>query len=223
LIVPDGRGEQAMTRFVMRSGDTPIAYGGGGFMVLDPPPGVKLIPVPMRKQSDPEPVPLAPDDLTEPEARIFAQGEAMLARAATDGVAFIDRFWGGSAWAVEGGASATLDNGAHIANRVKHVQGGILLRIGNSKHLSRKRDSIPGPGMRSLARVSGGHFSTRDTLRGSNRRRPRHFDGFARARVEPDRRPRCRTALASGIRPPGTTPAAAPGRAAGRAQASPGA
>lgn len=117
------RGEQGATHFTMRSGGAVIAYGTGNFMVLDPPEGVKLMPVTMRKHGDPLPPDIVPSDLAPDEARVYAHAEESIGLAARERTAFIDRFWG-----ARGGAGSTgeLINGGHISNRVKHVQGGVL-------------------------------------------------------------------------------------------------
>jgi acyl-coenzyme A thioesterase PaaI-like protein len=43
---------------------------------------------------------------------------------------FLSRFWGYEPVPAPGGARCTLANGAHVGNRVGHVQGGILLGLG---------------------------------------------------------------------------------------------
>lgn len=58
-----------------------------------------------------------------------ADVDAALAAAGAHGGSFIRRFWGYEPHHVEGGASCSVKNGPHIANRVGHVQGGISLGL----------------------------------------------------------------------------------------------
>jgi acyl-coenzyme A thioesterase PaaI-like protein len=78
-MVSGAAGRQAQARFILRDGDTTIGFGGGSFMVLDPPPGVVLHPTPLRRRGDAGPPGLAPDDLTaEEQAKLDAKAAAVL-------------------------------------------------------------------------------------------------------------------------------------------------
>jgi hypothetical protein len=85
-------------------------------MALDPPKGVTLHPVPLRKKTSPLP-PLPDMTQLNPEERaILARADAALAAGGN----FIENFWGGA---------AKLSNGLHAGNRVGHAQGGILIAM----------------------------------------------------------------------------------------------
>jgi acyl-coenzyme A thioesterase PaaI-like protein len=111
------------------SGDAgPICTGTGTFMMLKPPKGVELHPVPHRRRGEnptPDPgVRLRPD-----EKKVLSAADAAIAGVRAQGGSFIQRFWGVQAKHVAGGARSTVKNGPHIGNRVGHVQGGILLGL----------------------------------------------------------------------------------------------
>ena len=107
-----------------------IGYGSGSFMVLEPPPGVSLHPVPMRKRGSAEPTVLTERDLAPDELRILRHADEALERAARTGQPFIRHFWGLLPEAAPGGASCVMPNGPHVGNRVGYVQGGILFGLG---------------------------------------------------------------------------------------------
>jgi acyl-coenzyme A thioesterase PaaI-like protein len=111
------------------SGSGEVALGSGSFMALRPPAGVTMHPAPNRHRNDPPPPPLAESALKRDEARILRQANEALARVASDGGAFVQRFWGYQPRRVAGGAAAAMKNGPHIGNRVGHAQGGIQLGL----------------------------------------------------------------------------------------------
>lgn len=120
-------GRQAVSRVTLHGAGREIGLGTATFMVLDLPPG---IPIPFLTPVDPaldETPLLDPDtDLDGDERALFDYVRMALddSRPAND---FTQRLWGYRAHAREGGASGALANGPHIANRVGHVQGGVLL------------------------------------------------------------------------------------------------
>ena len=121
---------QAITRGELVSGGKTIAYATGTFMVLPPPEGVKLAPLPWQ-QGQERPQPLDPRELDEKERAVVRAGEAAL--ASHDGVhSFIERFLGIQPKQTATGATCRVKIGAQIGNRVGHVQGGILLGIAQS-------------------------------------------------------------------------------------------
>jgi acyl-coenzyme A thioesterase PaaI-like protein len=120
----EAAGRQGLARVRVKSGDALVAFGSGAFMTLPPPPGVELHPV-VQERPD---VPLAEGDLEPRERELLAHADGALARAAGDH-AFIDHFWGTVARATEAGADCTTPNGMQVANRVGHVQGGLLVGL----------------------------------------------------------------------------------------------
>ena len=121
-------GRQGLSRVRIAAEGGQICVGSASFMVLKPPKGVALHPMPQRRRDDPAPA-LVAGRLEREEKKILHIAEAALAAAETDGGSFIRRFWGYEPHHIEGGASCTVKNGPHIANRVGHVQGGILLGL----------------------------------------------------------------------------------------------
>jgi acyl-coenzyme A thioesterase PaaI-like protein len=118
-----GTGRQGLSRVAVMSGARKVAFGSGAFMALSPPPGVTLHP--MIRALRAEAAPLAEHELTDGERGILERADRSLAQASPRHC-FIRRFWGQDPRATKAGASCTMDNGPHIANRVGHVQGGLL-------------------------------------------------------------------------------------------------
>jgi uncharacterized protein (TIGR00369 family) len=98
-------------------------------MVLPPPPGVDLHPVPHRRRGDPEPPELREPDLAPDELRILRHADDALERSAKTGQPFMQHLWGFLPQAADGGAACVMPNGPHVGNRVGYVQGGILLGL----------------------------------------------------------------------------------------------
>src|SRR5687767_3059749 len=69
--VGKGEGRVGRARVSIEDGGGEIGYGSGAFMVLKPPPGVELHPVPHRKRGDAEPAVLEERDLAPDELRIL--------------------------------------------------------------------------------------------------------------------------------------------------------
>lgn len=106
-----------------------VCTGTGTFMMLKPPKGVELHPVPHRRRGD-NPTPEIPGGKLNPdEKKVLAAADAAMDGVREHGGSFIHRFWGVQAKHVAGAAQSTVKNGAHIGNRVGHVQGGILLGL----------------------------------------------------------------------------------------------
>lgn len=106
-----------------------VCTGTGTFMMLKPPKGVELHPVPHRRRGE-NPTPEIPDARLRPdEKKVLATADAVIADVLAHGGAFIERFWGVQAKHATGGSQTTVKNGPHIGNRVGHVQGGILLGL----------------------------------------------------------------------------------------------
>jgi acyl-coenzyme A thioesterase PaaI-like protein len=124
----EGSGRLGQARVVVASAAGEVAFGSGSFMALRPPVGVTMHPAPNRRRDDPPPA-LAADSLERDERRIVRQAEAALARVASDGGSFVERFWGYAPHKLASGAAAAMQNGPHIGNRVGHAQGGIQLGL----------------------------------------------------------------------------------------------
>jgi acyl-coenzyme A thioesterase PaaI-like protein len=118
---------QGLSRVRVDANGKSVAFGTGAFMALDPPPGVTMHPVVLERHRDEEP--LAEGDLTAAEGAILAQADAALERANAK-LSFIDAFWGYEPHRTQTGAACTMKNGGHVANRVGHAQGGLLVGLG---------------------------------------------------------------------------------------------
>ena len=127
--VGEGEGRIGRARVTLDGADGEIGYGSAAFMILKPPPGVTMHPVPHRKRGDPEPPALAEADLAPDERRILRHADEALERSAKTREPFIRHFWGFLPEATRGAASCVMPNGPHIGNRVGNVQGGIMLGL----------------------------------------------------------------------------------------------
>jgi acyl-coenzyme A thioesterase PaaI-like protein len=117
---------QGLARVSVDAHGRQACYGTGAFMTLEPPPGVTLHPVVLERERDEAPV--AERDLTAAEAAILAHADASLERAGAR-LSFIDAYWGYEPHRTQAGASCTMKNGPHVANRVGHAQGGLLVGL----------------------------------------------------------------------------------------------
>ena len=117
-------GRQGLAHVHVASDAGLVAFGTGAFMTLPPPPGVTLHPVVQERPV----VPLAESELEGPERVLLAHADASLARVDAEH-AFVDHFWGYVAETTREGARCTTPNGMQIANRVGHVQGGLLIGL----------------------------------------------------------------------------------------------
>lgn len=119
-----GHSRQGQSRVELQGDAGPICHGHGAFMALEPPPGFKLFPMPSGERSA---APIPEPDLTRDERALLRHADATLAQGSDD---FLARFWGYSAAHRKAhGAACVMKNGPHVANRVHHVQGGILLGL----------------------------------------------------------------------------------------------
>lgn len=121
-------GRQGLSRVRIAAEGEQVCMGHGAFMVLNPPKGVALHPMPQRRRDDPPP-PAPSGRLQRDEAKIVTLADAAIGSVNAHGGSFIRRFWDYAPHPIAGGASCTVKNGPHIANRVGHVQGGILLGL----------------------------------------------------------------------------------------------
>jgi acyl-coenzyme A thioesterase PaaI-like protein len=114
-------GRQGLARVTLANEAGSVAFGSGAFMALAPPPGIELHPV-VRERPQRS---LRESDLSPAEHALLRHADASIARADARH-AFISHFWGTLAEATASGARCLTRNGPQIANRVGHVQGGIL-------------------------------------------------------------------------------------------------
>ena len=120
---------QLLAKAEVRSGADVVSHCNGVFVRLPPPAGnAPLAPLPWQQEKAPEMAPLLPQDLDDRERAIFAACEGALA-ARDDRRSFLQCFWGARALPAANGARCEIAVGPHMANRVGHVQGGILMGI----------------------------------------------------------------------------------------------
>lgn len=119
---------QSLARGDLYSGGKAIAYGTATFVVLPPPAGVKLAPLPWQEKKRQAPPALQLEELDAAEREIHAACERALAPARTPGT-FIERFWDVRPRPTKDGASCRVSIGPQHGNRVRHVQGGILFGL----------------------------------------------------------------------------------------------
>jgi acyl-coenzyme A thioesterase PaaI-like protein len=106
----------------------PVCYASGDFAALDPPPGVKLAPLPWQHAQAAHTVPLDTDKLEPHEHAILKACDDALAKTSPH-VSFIQHFWGGVPRRTADGARNRVAIGPQFGNRVGHVQGGISFGI----------------------------------------------------------------------------------------------
>lgn len=128
-----GFSEGAATRQSLAGGTLfsegrPVCHANGTFVVLPPPEGVALAPLPWQRANGAETAPLDLRDLGNGERAILKACDSALRRADHQR-AFIEHFWGVLPEPTSYGARCSVKNGPHLDNRVGHVQGGILLGL----------------------------------------------------------------------------------------------
>ena len=119
--IGSGDSRQGLARMKLEGAAGTLAFAQGAFMPLEPPPGVASFPLPRNPRSAP-----TLSDLTPEEKKILKHADACLAAGEVD---FIRRLLGYAPRRTKTGASATMKNGAHVSNRVGHVQGGLLMGL----------------------------------------------------------------------------------------------
>ena len=120
---------ESMTDGTIYTGDVPVCHASATFVVLPPPPGVNLAPLPWQREGAAAPVaPLKPREL-EPDERAVLKACNAALRRADDQRAFIERFWNIMPVRTDTGARCTVKLGPQHNNRVRHVQGGLLLGL----------------------------------------------------------------------------------------------
>lgn len=122
--------QQGLSQTRITAGDELVCIGHGAFMILPVPGGKALDPIPWVETKPPESPSLDLSTLTEDEAWVLKRVEHAVATTTQRGGNFVTHFLGLYPVANKTGAHVVIENGAHIANRVKHVQGGIVLALG---------------------------------------------------------------------------------------------
>jgi len=124
LFVAERRGT---AQCVISSGDRPVAQAQGWFSALPAPAGRTLALLPWERDDPPEIATPAPDDLDQDEVRAVAAARAAGRRAALGGTAVSHELlpfeWEAP---TEGGIRGVLPIGPELANRVGHLQGGVV-------------------------------------------------------------------------------------------------
>jgi len=119
---------QSMVHGTVYAGDAPVCHASGTFIQLPPPPGVTLAPLPWQRESGESASPLDPKEFTTDERAILKACNSALRRADQQH-AFIEHLWGALPVPTEAGSRCTVKLGPQHANRVGHVQGGLLLGL----------------------------------------------------------------------------------------------
>jgi len=119
---------ESMTSGTVITGGVPVCHASATFIVLPPPPGVKLAPLPWQRESGESVSPLRLKVL-DPDERAVLRACNSALRRADDRRAFIEHFWGILPVPTDQGARCTVKLGPQHGNRVGHVQGGLLLGL----------------------------------------------------------------------------------------------
>ena len=124
------KGSQGLSLTHIQSDNTLIAVGYGAFMILPVPNGGTLPAVPWVEKKAPADPYLDMQTLTENESWILARVKASIEHCHQTGDDFATHFLNFHPNQQERGAYCEVLNGPHIANRVGHVQGGVILALG---------------------------------------------------------------------------------------------
>ncbi len=123
---------QLLARATAGANGVAWCHGSATFVRLPPPPDARLMaPLPWQQEPVVAVGPLEPGELDARERAIMAATEAAL--AGPPGIdapgSFLRRFWGLMPVREGEGACCRMPAGPHTANRVGHVQGGLLLGL----------------------------------------------------------------------------------------------
>ena len=134
---PAGALQQWLVHGTLFGGSAIVLSGNGAFVQIAPPAGVReMAPLPWQRSGAADPPPLEVDQLDARERAVLAACDAALAAGAAPasnttqhggGFAFLDHFWGITPLRSADGAQCVIATGPQLANRVGHVQGGILM------------------------------------------------------------------------------------------------
>jgi len=119
---------QSLTDATVYAGSDAVCRASATFVVLPPPTGAHLGPLPWQRQSGELASPLNQQELDSDERMIMKACKSALKRADQQH-AFIEHFWGAIPVSTSAGARCTIRIGPHHGNRVGHVQGGLLLGL----------------------------------------------------------------------------------------------
>lgn len=123
-----GAVREALSSVSIEAGGKLICRAMGSFVVLPPPPGVKLAPLPWQQRNSAQKKRLSEDDLDAAERAILQACDQAIQRADRRHT-FIEHFWNALPQANERGAYCRVAIGPQHGNRVGHVQGGLLLGL----------------------------------------------------------------------------------------------
>lgn len=121
------KGRLGLARFHLESDNQLVGFGTSTFMVLPPPGGRKLDPIPWINNRPGDVTLPAISNLDESEQEIVSRGERAIAASRSRGTAFLTEFLNIRSEAGDRRARTRMDNGPHVGNRVGHVQGGISM------------------------------------------------------------------------------------------------
>ena len=125
----DGALRQRLSRAALSHEGRLVMTGHGAFVQLPPPPDAGVMaPLPWQRTDLAEPDLLEVNQLDARESAVLDACDAALANA-SEQTSFLRHFWGILPRPVAAGAECHLRIGPQLANRVGHVQGGILLGI----------------------------------------------------------------------------------------------
>lgn len=138
-----GTMRQLLAHGSLFSGTQMVITGNGAFVQIAPPADVReMAPLPWQRDGYVDPPALTPDQLDAREGAVLAACDAALAAAGASagaggaaggpgggGPSFLQHFWGILPQRTAGGAECLVQTGPQLANRVGHVQGGILMGL----------------------------------------------------------------------------------------------
>ena len=138
-----GTMRQLLAHGSLFSGDQLVLTGNAAFVQIAPPAEVReMAPLPWQREGTIDPPPLTSDQLDQREAAVLAACDAALAACAdltagagagavsgAHNASFLQHFWGILPARTIAGAECRVTTGPQLANRVGHVQGGILMGL----------------------------------------------------------------------------------------------
>jgi len=115
---------QGLCRATVFADGRPALFGNGAFMIMNPPPGRTMYPLTPAVHAGM--APLAEHELEDHERELLARADRAL-QAVEGARGFLKHFWGMLPWTTADGARCRTANGAHLGNRVGHMQGGLQI------------------------------------------------------------------------------------------------
>ena len=119
---------QLLSGAILRSGGAVICHASGAFVQVAPPAGAVMAPLPWQARNREAARLPSIDGLDAREQAVLMACDTSLADDSSDR-AFSRRFWSAPAEPGDDGMCCRIKVGPHMANRVGHVQGGILMGI----------------------------------------------------------------------------------------------